>query len=131
MGARPFWRLRSELAAPKSAAECWRLEQRGTVAEAERLVSESIVVRAGHELHAWSRRDDQALVEHFGEAMARELLPRVRLLVDDFYQSEAQHSALTLVEMGEQAADEFRGRHPAVTESAVAAMAWCYTFDFK
>jgi len=39
--------------------------------------------------------------------------------VDEFYLSDAKHTAADLVEMGEMATKELK------------ALAWCYTFDFR
>jgi hypothetical protein len=39
--------------------------------------------------------------------------------------------AAYLASMGDRAADEFRARHPEISEDVVPALAWCDTFDFK
>lgn len=117
--------------AARSAAERWRLEQRGTTAEAERSLSEAVVIWTGYGAHERPQRDEQSMVEHFGEAAAVDLLPRVRMLEEDFYRSDARHFAGSLEEMSERAMADFRQQHPSVAEAAVAALAWCYSFDFK
>jgi hypothetical protein len=33
--------------------------------------------------------------------------------------------------MGDRAAAEFRVRHAELSDEAVAALAWCYSYDFK
>ncbi len=71
---------------------------------------------------------DQALVS---DAVETDLMPIVKALYEDFYKSEARHTAPTLKEMGEQAALEFRLRHPEISDDAVIALAWCYTYDYK
>ena len=71
------------------------------------------------------------MVEQFGKDVAVDLLPIVKALEDDFYGSEARHRAPTLKEMGDQAASEFRLRHPEISEDAVQALAWCYTYDYR
>ncbi len=76
-------------------------------------------------------REDDVLIAEFGEGSAVGLLPQVRALEEDFYRSNANHTAPDLVTMGEQAAAEFRSVHPEVAEDAVQALAWCYTYDFK
>jgi hypothetical protein len=95
------------------------------------LVSEAIVLWTGWGRKRRPSRDEAALVEHFGEPLALDLLPVLRVLEDDFYASTAHSTAPTLAEMGDQAAADFRWLHPEVSEDAVQALAWCYTFDFK
>lgn len=36
-----------------------------------------------------------------------------------------------LVEMGQRAAEAFRQRYPEVSDTAIQALTWCYTFDYK
>ena len=95
------------------------------------LVTEAVVWWTGWRRNSWPIRDNATLVERFGEDAAVDLLPAVKVLEDDFYASEARHRAPTLTEMGQQAAADFRTVHPEVSEDAVRALAWCYTFDFK
>jgi hypothetical protein len=75
--------------------------------------------------------DDARVVAEFGEDAALDLLPRIRALEDDFYESDARHVVADLKEMGDRAADEFRVRHPEIPDGAVEALAWCYTYDYK
>lgn len=95
------------------------------------LVSEAVVWWTGWGRKPWPRRDDDSVLERFGADTALDLLPAVKNLESDFYASDARHRARTLVEMGHQAAADFRLRHPEVAEKAIEALAWCYTFDFK
>ena len=77
------------------------------------------------------RRDDASVVSRFGAQAASELLPAIRSLVDEFYLSDAKHTAADLVEMGEMATKEFKTKHPEVADELLKALAWCYTFDFR
>jgi hypothetical protein len=67
-------------------------------------------------------------VREFGTAGAAELLPWLRDLEDDFFASDARPVAPDLVTMGEPAAEDFRRKHPEISDEAVEALAWCYTF---
>lgn len=95
------------------------------------LVSEALVWWTGWGRKSRPSRDPSSLIERFGGNAAVDLLAVVRTLEEDFYRSEARHRAPTLAEMGDQAAADFRRIHPEVSEDAVQALAWCYTFDFK
>jgi hypothetical protein len=58
-------------------------------------------------------------------------LPKLQELKNEFYSSEAWRVAADLPEMQSLSAAEFRPRHPELSEEAVRALAWCYTFDYK
>ncbi len=60
-----------------------------------------------------------------------DLLPGVTALADSFYMSEAWSTAADLQSMGIAASAEFRKIHPEISASAVEALAWCYTYDYK
>ena len=95
------------------------------------LLSEAIVIWTGwgSTIEPW--RDEKRLVDRFGSEMAAELLPAIRRLDDEFYESDARDKVAGLKEMGDVAAQEFRQRHPEISDEAVEALAWCYTFDYK
>jgi hypothetical protein len=94
-------------------------------------VSDAIVVWTGYGSTASPRRDERALVEAFGEEEALDLLQMIRRLEEEFYASDARHTAPGLKEMGDVSAAQFRSLHPELSEEAVQALAWCYTYDYK
>lgn len=93
-------------------------------------VSEAIVIWTGFGQAPTPSRDEERLVQRFGDE-AVDLLPTVQRLEDDFYASDAHHVAIDLVEMARLAADDFRAQHPHISDEAVRALAWCYTYDYK
>jgi hypothetical protein len=94
-------------------------------------VSEAVVVWTLRGRSAWQRQDDAAIVERFGPEAAARLIPAVHRLVDDFLSSDANITVVSLVEMGDVAAAEFRERNPHVTNEAVEALTWLYTWSKK
>lgn len=94
-------------------------------------LSAAVVTWTGWGRASLPARDDDLLTSTFGSARAIELLPRVRELEEEFYRSNAHLTAPDLQSMGAQAAGEFHSAHPEVTEDAVQALAWCYTYDYK
>lgn len=95
------------------------------------LVSTGIIVWTGWGQTTWPARDEARLVERFGAQTAADLLPRIRELEDDFYASDARFTVADLAEMGNVAAEHFRKVHPEISDNAVLAFAWCYTYDYK
>jgi hypothetical protein len=94
-------------------------------------VSRAVVVWTGYGVTAWPQRDETRLVARFGVDAALVLAPAVRRLEDAFYLSEARQLEPDLKRMGDMAAADFRRLHPEVSDEAVEALAWCYTYDFK
>ena len=94
-------------------------------------LSAAVVIWTGWRESAWPDRDDARVVRRFGAAAATTLLPQIRQLADDFYASDARDKAADLREMGERAMARFRARHPEISDEAVHALAWCYTYDYK
>ena len=95
------------------------------------LLSRAIVVWTGWGQLSWPSRDERRLVDCFGAQRAATLLPRIRELEDEFYASDARAVARDIGELGDLAAVEFRRRHPELSEQAIQALAWCYTYDYK
>ena len=95
------------------------------------LLSQAIVVWTGRGRTAWPSRDERYVVEQFGEDVAVTLMPAIKELAADFYLSSARDTVADLSEMGDVAASEFRSRHPEISEEAVQALRWCYTYDYK
>lgn len=94
-------------------------------------IGEAVVAWTGWGRFPFPRREESLLIERFGPDATAELLPIVRELEGDFYASDARHRARDLTEMGEMVAREFRERHPELGSTAIDALAWCYTFDYK
>lgn len=95
------------------------------------LLSEAIVVWVGWGTSPWPLRDESRVVELLGEELASLLMPAVLRAEREFYQSDARNVVAGLAQMGEVAAEQFRRSRPDLSDEAVRALAWCYTYDFK
>jgi len=93
-------------------------------------VSEAIVIWTGFGSSVSPVRDETLVETRFGD-LATELMPLVRALDDEFYDSNARLVAVDTVDMARRAKADFRALHPEVEEKATDALAWCYTFDFR
>jgi hypothetical protein len=94
-------------------------------------ISEALVVWTGWGSSNRPVRDEMRLVAAYGEDRARDLMPIVRHLKDEFYESDARFTVADLAEMGDKAAARFRNLHPELTPEAIESLAWCYSYDFK
>lgn len=90
-------------------------------------VSRAIIEWTGWGSASWPSRDDSMLTTTFGEEIAAE----VKSLEADFYASGARLHLADLQTMGDTAEAEFQSKHPEISDEAVRALGWCYTFDYK
>lgn len=75
--------------------------------------------------------DDEAVIDAFGDADGQEVLAQLAELRSEFYATDAHTAAISLAALGDRAADEFRAKHPDVPDDVVAALRWCYTYDYR
>jgi hypothetical protein len=92
---------------------------------------EAIRLWAGWDVSPMPLRNEQRVMEHFGDDYGQYLMKEIMILEADFYESSAHIFASSLVEMSELASKEFVAKHPKADKEIVEVLAWCYTFDFK
>ena len=100
-------------------------------AEPPTVISEAIVVWTGWGKEPRPIRDERLVVEHFGPDRAQDLVRILRRLEEQFSESDARFTVADLAEMGDVAAQRFRQLHPELTQDAIEALAWCYSYDYK
>ena len=91
--------------------------------------AEAFMVWVGHDARSCPACDDDAINSHYGEARAARLLPLLRLVIDDFYASDAAIRVPGMKAMVSRAKEEFAIRYPSSPPEIVEALAWCYSFD--
>jgi hypothetical protein len=94
------------------------------------LLSEAILVWYGHRRSGAPNCDDMRVFWRYGLASI-ELLPALRALRTEFYESDARLVTGDVAEMGRLASAEFRQRHPEISDAAIDALANLYAFDYK
>ena len=94
-------------------------------------VGEAILVWSGWGRSSWPSRNDELVAKRFGQETAATLLPLIRQLEDEFYASDARHTAADPAEMASISSQQFTAKYPELPDDAVRAFAWCYTFDYK
>lgn len=99
------------------------------------LISRAIVVWYRDDVKRHPSRDDARLIETFGAETASCLLPRLRELDRAFFTSDANDTVVgrdpvaRILEMGRVAAQQFKSRHPEISDEAVHMLVNAYTFD--
>jgi|SRR6185312_5746499 len=76
-------------------------------------------------------RSDSRLRLYVGDVAAEKLLPVIKRLELDFYETDAWRTKGDLSEMTNVASADFRLLHPEVANEITEILAWCYSYDFK
>ena len=97
----------------------------------DELMSEAVVTWIGWGYGPYPQPSDERVVAKYGEEFALDALPRIRALYESFYMSDAGNTTHGLAEMGRKATADFRPLHPELSDAAIAALSWCYTWDYK
>lgn len=94
-------------------------------------LSEGLVVVIGFRTRNSPTRDYAALASVFGEARARDLSSQVQLVLGDLDGMQVDWSRHGLASAGDEAIRFMASRHPALTEEALEALAWTFTFSWR
>jgi hypothetical protein len=84
-------------------------------------VSDAVLVWSGYGETSWPARDEGPLVARYGEHRALDLLPLVKTLECEVYESDVYRTEADLAAVGRKAARQFRLAHPEVSDEAVDA----------
>lgn len=93
-------------------------------------ISAAIVVYTGFETANFPQRSLERVEEYFPGPEAEDLVRTVDALETEFYEVEPRPNE-TLIESANRAAETFAGHHPDLGADAVAALRWCFAFDWK
>jgi len=91
-------------------------------------VSEAVVIWIGPVPNLGYDRE-AALSKRFGAQVAAQLVPIVRELQRDFYDTNAARVAADIREMHTLAVDDFKRKHPEISEDAAHALAANYVYS--
>lgn len=94
-----------------------------------RVISEAIAIWLGWHLISWPQRSSKRLAQTYGETAVPELLPILKGLKKEFDSADVSAVLSSLSDMGDAAAAQFRPKHPEITEDAIQALRWAFTFD--
>jgi hypothetical protein len=98
--------------------------------EADQL-SRAVTLFLAYGTAASPRQDDASLTREFGERKAAELRPRLVSLLSELGAIDVDWSRHELVSAGKMARAEMQARHPELSEDALRALEWKFTFDWR
>jgi hypothetical protein len=93
-------------------------------------LDDAIIVFTGKGAFNFPHRSSKRVRDLFPGREGVELARRVEALEAEFYEVKPRPNE-TLVEASNRAADTFAGHHPELSFQAVAALRWCFAFDWK
>ena len=93
-------------------------------------LSEAVLVYLGVGVSAYPTRLSDALDERFGTD-ARGLRARVDELLSEAWLERSEWAQMTLAEATEHVRGRMRELHPELTDDAVSALAWNFSFNSK
>ncbi len=97
----------------------------------DRDLSEAIVLYVGYEVENCPRLDRSRLVPKFGEMRASECELRVKSLLAELGRIEVNWAAHDLVSGSALARDALHTRFPELSEQALDALEWKFSYDWK
>ena len=92
---------------------------------------EALILWTGWGKEAYPVRDEVRLIDHYGKEKAMDLLAQIKLIISQFYMTDAGYESNSLPEMAERAATQFQDKFPEFPETIIKIFVWCYTFDYK
>jgi hypothetical protein len=94
-------------------------------------LSDAVVLFLGFGSASSPRRDHARLVQEFGATEAAALESLVVSLLEEVGKIQVDWSAHSLESAGEMARTEMHTRHPDLSDTALRALAWKFTFDWR
>jgi hypothetical protein len=90
----------------------------------------AVILYLGFSRASWPQHDDAAVVREFGER-APALMEKVARLRDEMGGMPVDWSSHTLASATDMARGEMKDRHPELSEAALDALAWEFSYNWK
>ena len=94
-------------------------------------LSRAVVLYLGFGSAPSPQANGSTLTREFGAERGAELLERVVDLLDEVREIQIDWPIHSLASAGDAACDSMRGRHPELSEEALRALGWKFTFDWR
>ena len=94
-------------------------------------LSEAVVMVVGFRTSNHPRPDYTVLAHRFGSSRAQYMASKVEAILSELGKIEVDWIRNTLASGGDAVRGVMAGRHPELTEEALAALDWKFTFDWR
>lgn len=95
------------------------------------LLVKAVLAWTGYENKPFPSRVEKDVKAVVPEPDFTEIFRTIKLLEDDFYNSDSYLTAVTISDMYKECQNEFMARHSELPSIIAEAFAWCYTYDYK
>lgn len=100
-------------------------------AQNPRLLSEALVLWIGYGVQPIPKRSAERLDARFGEGSSAVLVPVLRHLLTEFWEHDASKRLEDPQEIREAVVQPFREQHPELSDDAVEALYWDYSWNIR
>lgn len=80
---------------------------------------------------SWPQHDEDAVIKEFGEEKGKILVDQIHSLVQEMFEIKVDWEKHTLTSAADFGRDEIKKRFPGLSDEALAALWWKFTFDMK
>jgi hypothetical protein len=94
-------------------------------------LSNAVILFLGFESALSPRTDHARLVQEFGATQGAEIGSQVLALVSEVGKIQVEWSKHSLESAGDMVRSEMHARHPYLSDAALRALVWKFTFDWR
>ncbi len=80
---------------------------------------------------SWPQYNEEAVIKEFGEEKEKILVDQIHSLVQEMYEIKVDWEKHTDITAADFVLDEIKKRYPRLSEEALRALWWKFTFDMK
>ena len=97
----------------------------------DRVLSEAVIAYLGKGRSPFPRTDDEAVLTSVPDADAAAVLEKVHALAEECLSIRIDWSTHDLSQGGDEAKREMAARHPELSEDALVALRWAFTYNWR
>lgn len=94
-------------------------------------LSEALIIYVGWGSSRAPKSDDSRIIERFGPSKGKSLLEALDVIFHDVNSMPIDWSTHTLVSAGQAARDHAHRKYPDLSDEALKALEWKFTFDWR
>lgn len=97
----------------------------------DRVLSEAVIAYLGKGRSPFPRTDDEAVLTSVPDADAAAVLEKVHALAEECLSIRIDWSTHDLSQGGDEAKREMAARHPELSDDALVALRWAFTYNWR
>jgi hypothetical protein len=93
--------------------------------------SEAVILLLGRGISPYPKRDPERLTQRFGEELGLDLVQYSEAVLAELYAEPPDWSTDDLKSATENAVQRIRSGHPELSDEALSALGWSFSWDWK